>query len=109
MNRTRIAELRAEAVRMASENGDEPPEIPDVEEDSFGTPEEQITTEIDVSSVIGLKREAMAAHSSQIDGDSFFLAMPEEAFGLAFGTEWYIRVDPEAGVISSGRRETSLL
>ena len=39
------------------------------------------------------KREAMVAHASQIPADSFFLAMPIEAFRQAFGQEWFIRRD----------------
>ena len=34
----------------------------------------------------------MLAHASQIGDDSFFLAMPEEGFQAAFGTEWYVKV-----------------
>ena len=30
---------------------------------------------------------------SQIADDSFFLALPPDAFAHAFGTEWYIRLD----------------
>ena len=58
--------------------------------DDFGSPEELITHAVDVSGVLALKRQAMEAHASQIAPDSFFLAMPPEAFTSAFGTEWYI-------------------
>ena len=61
--------------------------------DDFGSPEELITHAVDVSSVLPLKRQAMEAHASQIAPDSFFLAMPPEAFSSAFGTEWYIALD----------------
>ena len=40
--------------------------------------------------MVDRKKEAMVAHASQIAPDSFFLAMPQEAFARAFGTEWYI-------------------
>lgn len=56
----------------------------------FGSPESAITTVVDVRDFVGLKRSAMAAHASQISETSFFLAMPEEMFVEAFGTEWYI-------------------
>ena len=66
-------------------------EGPDLDENpDFGIPEEQITHAIDVSPFVGRKRDAMRAHASQIADDSFFMAMPDEAFSLAFGTEWYI-------------------
>ncbi len=35
----------------------------------------------------------MAAHASQIGEESFFLAMPDDAFLRVFGTEWFIRLD----------------
>jgi hypothetical protein len=33
----------------------------------------------------------MRAHASQISEQSFFLALPDDAFEVAFGTEWFIR------------------
>jgi LmbE family N-acetylglucosaminyl deacetylase len=59
-------------------------------EEEFGSPEQLITHAVDVSAAIDRKRSAMQAHESQIAPDSFFLAMPEDAFVTAFGTEWYI-------------------
>lgn len=59
-------------------------------EEEFGSPEQIITHAVDVASVMARKRSAMEAHASQIAPDSFFLAMPEDAFATAFGTEWYI-------------------
>ena len=35
----------------------------------------------------------MAAHASQIGPDSFFLALPDDTFRVAFGTEWFMRLD----------------
>ncbi|MHB1139926.1 MAG: PIG-L family deacetylase [Microthrixaceae bacterium] len=58
--------------------------------DSFGTPEAQITHAIDVADLVGLKRDAMLAHRSQIADDSWFLMMSPESFVQAFGTEWFI-------------------
>jgi len=62
--------------------------------DEFGSPESIITHAVDVSSVLDLKRRAMEAHASQIGPDSFFLAMPPEAFAGAFGNEWFIGPGP---------------
>jgi LmbE family N-acetylglucosaminyl deacetylase len=62
----------------------------ELDEGRFGTPEAVITHGVDVSSHLDLKRRAMAAHESQIAADSFFLAMPDEAFALTWGTEWFI-------------------
>jgi LmbE family N-acetylglucosaminyl deacetylase len=48
-----------------------------------------LTTAVDVSAQLDVKRRAMAAHASQIAENSFFLAMPATTFAAAFGTEWY--------------------
>ena len=52
---------------------------------------------VDVSSVIATKKEAMAAHRSQIGPDSFFFKMPPEVFEAAFGTEWFIALERGRG------------
>ena len=36
----------------------------------------------------------MQAHRSQISETDFFLTMPDDMFGRAFGTEWYIADGP---------------
>src|SRR5262249_10361777 len=75
----------------------EAPDVPDApnaaEMDDFGSPEEIITTTVDVGAYIDRKRAAMEAHASQIPPDSFFLSLPPDAFLAAFGTEWFIRRD----------------
>ncbi len=109
MNRTRIAELQAAAAQSVEAAPDAPdmPDMPDISEaDTFGSPDEIITTAVDVTSVVAVKRRAMAAHASQIDESSFFLAMPPEVFEMAFGTEWFIRTRPPVG--PDAARETSL-
>jgi LmbE family N-acetylglucosaminyl deacetylase len=75
-------------------------EIPDLGED-FGSPEELITTAVDVSAYATYKRQAMRAHASQIGEQSFFLAMPDETFAVAFGTEYFIRVGAPPGISES--------
>jgi LmbE family N-acetylglucosaminyl deacetylase len=65
-----------------------------IERGTFGMPESVITTFVDVRDFVDLKRKAMAAHASQIPSDSFFLAMPDDAFREGFGVEWFI--DPSA-------------
>ncbi|WP_424184028.1 PIG-L family deacetylase [Actinokineospora sp. G85] len=70
----------------------------------MGKPAAEITTAVDVTAYLPAKRAAMRAHASQIAEDSFFLALPEEAFAFAFGTEWFIRVGA-----TPGTTETDLL
>jgi LmbE family N-acetylglucosaminyl deacetylase len=71
-------------------------ERPQIDEDTdMGSPEAIITHGVDVSEFIGAKRGSMKAHRSQIAETNFFLAMPDEAFAMAFGTEWFIAVGRE--------------
>src|SRR3546814_13039590 len=89
MNRDALRRMMESAVTAGDMPSDE---LPDVSEmSSFGSPEEIITTAIDVSEFLGTKRASMAAHASQISETSFFLSMPEEAFVGTFGPEWFLR------------------
>ena len=58
---------------------------------AFGMAESDLTTFVDVSGYVSHKRESLRAHTSQIGADSFFFSMPDEAFQIMFGTEWFIR------------------
>jgi LmbE family N-acetylglucosaminyl deacetylase len=60
--------------------------------DTLGVPAEAITTAVDVTGYLDVKRRAMAAHASQIAENSPFLGMPPDVFAAAWGTEWYVRV-----------------
>lgn len=88
MNRTRIQQQMAANPEMAAELDDEREDR--IDSNEFGLPEDEITHAIDVSEFIGQKKSAMAAHASQIDDESFFMAMPPEIFAEAFGTEWFV-------------------
>lgn len=79
-------------------------ETPDIDTETFGKPESEITAAVDVTAYLDYKRRAMRAHASQISEQSFFLAMPEEVFRVAFGTEWFIRNGQGPGIT-----ETDLL
>jgi LmbE family N-acetylglucosaminyl deacetylase len=76
----------------------------DLDEETFGMPESIITAAVDVTPYLEYKRRAMRAHASQISEQSFFLAMPDEAFAYGFGTEWFIREGQGPGIT-----ETDLL
>lgn len=102
MNRDHILRGRA---AFAAANAEAGVEMPDVtEEPGFGKPESIITAAVDVSRYLEHKRAAMRAHASQISEQSFFLAMPDVAFGHGFGTEWFIREGQGPGIT-----ETDLL
>lgn len=51
----------------------------------------EVTTRVDVTPYLGVKRAAMRAHASQIPEDSFFLKLDENDFAYVFGTEYFIR------------------
>ena len=59
-------------------------------EQDLGTPAADITHAVDVTGVVAEKKAAMAAHASQITEDSIFLTLPDDAFAMAFGQEWYV-------------------
>jgi len=58
--------------------------------EDFGTPDELITTFVDVSPYVVRKRKALEAHASQGD-NIFMLRMPEDAQQQMFGRECFIR------------------
>jgi LmbE family N-acetylglucosaminyl deacetylase len=82
---------------LLTARSDEAPDVPDAPDAAqmadFGSPAAIITTTVDVRDYVDQKRGAMRAHASQIPADSFFLALPDEMFREAFGSEWYIRRD----------------
>jgi len=91
-------ELMTMGVQVASSLGYEIP--PDFNPDTFEhwfTPADQITHAVDVGAFLSQKRASMAAHESQstTSGDgtrsiALFLALPDEYFAMAFGTEWFV-------------------
>jgi len=89
---------------LPSPFGDAP--IDRVEELPLGTPDEAVTTEVDVGPWLGRKRAAMAAHRSQIGPDSFFLNTPEELATSVFATEQFVLEAGRAG--GDGFPETDL-
>lgn len=102
MNRDHTLRVSAQYAELAARHGIEIPDVAD--EPDFGTPESALTAAVDVSPYVEFKRKAMRAHASQISEDTFFLAMPDEAFVEMFGTEWFIREGAGPGIT-----ETDLL
>ena len=62
-----------------------------------GTPDELITTRVDVHDYVERKRDAFRAHVSQNDPNSWFANMASQIYELAFGTEYYQLVRGEPG------------
>src|SRR5580693_4176385 len=77
-------------------------EVPAWEDDEERTrravqSEERITTTIDIRPVLERKREALFAHGTQINGDSWFGKIPPEIVEEAFGYEYFIRAADTTG------------
>jgi N-acetyl-1-D-myo-inositol-2-amino-2-deoxy-alpha-D-glucopyranoside deacetylase len=73
--------------------------------DEYGVPDSEISTPIDISPWVRLKKPALAAHRSQIPADFFYLNIPDEALEQYAGVEYYQRIVPPAG---PGERENDL-
>ena len=86
-------------------------DLPELEDDDgtwrekLAAVERRITTTVDVSAYVDQKREALAAHASQIS-ESFFAKLPDHVFADAFGQESFIKVHDVTG---SATPETDLL
>ncbi|HEY0639737.1 MAG TPA: PIG-L family deacetylase [Pseudonocardiaceae bacterium] len=98
MNMDHIRRGMAAMAEQATAVGLSPDEMPDFDTADYGKPESEITCAVDVTRYLDTKRKAMRAHASQIGEQSFFLAMPDEVFSYAFGTEWFIRAGQGPGI-----------
>jgi LmbE family N-acetylglucosaminyl deacetylase len=96
MNRDHFRELVKANAQWDEEDA------PNIEK--IGVPADQITTELEVGEFIEAKRAAMVAHATQVGDFGPFLDMPIDMLRLAFGREWYRRVDGT----NSGPMETAL-
>jgi N-acetyl-1-D-myo-inositol-2-amino-2-deoxy-alpha-D-glucopyranoside deacetylase len=63
----------------------------------IGTPDELVTTRVDVSDYVDQKRKAFAAHVTQNDPNSWFSTMADQLYRMAFGTEYYRLARGKAG------------
>lgn len=86
----RDAMVRMMNLSSSDQQLDFDPEGPSDDGNPFGTPEAELTHEVDVRPWVVQKRRSIACHASQVSDSSFFLSMDEDTFALAFGTEWYI-------------------
>lgn len=69
----------------------------------LGTPDEAVTTTLDVRPWVERKWEALRAHRSQLGPDSFFLNVPGDLREVVFGTEWYVRHRSDVAVPAEER------
>jgi LmbE family N-acetylglucosaminyl deacetylase len=81
------------------EAGEEVPDWEDADPEAArmaAESEARITTTVDIRPVLSRKRDALFAHSSQIQ-DSFFSKLPESVAEVAFGQETFIRAEDSTG------------
>jgi LmbE family N-acetylglucosaminyl deacetylase len=97
-----------EMMRQAQEAGIEGFED-DEDPETFGVPDAEITTAVDVTAWLAEKEASMRAHASQIAEDSWFLTLPEGVFEIVFGTEWFVRTTPPFTGTIPADRESWLL
>jgi LmbE family N-acetylglucosaminyl deacetylase len=74
------------------------PEGPADDGNPFGTLEAEMTHAVDVSAYVDKKRASIACHASQATDTGLFLAMSDDIFRQAFGTEWFIKKGAPTGL-----------
>lgn len=84
---------RDEMVRWFEAEGVTPdwdPRQPMDDGNPLGSSEDEITLRVDVSAYVAQKRASILSHASQVSDTAQFREMTEEAFAIAFATEWFI-------------------
>ncbi|MGH9300616.1 MAG: PIG-L family deacetylase [Acidimicrobiales bacterium] len=89
----RIRELGLDPSQGDAAGNSTPEPVPEPE---WGTPDDEITTRIDVSSVSDHKFDSLLAHASQSD-NIFFLKMGRTAFSEIMGSETFVRAMDRSG------------
>lgn len=86
-----FAEAKNQGVNPNPDGEDWDPDDPADDGNPMGTPEAELTHAVDVGDYVRRKKQAIACHRSQVTDAGFFMSLPDDAFALAFGTEWFIR------------------
>lgn len=102
MNRD-LVRANYEAAQAAGVEGadDFNPDAPMNDGNPLGTPEGEISLQVDVSAHLLRRREVMQCHVSQVTDVQGMLSMPEVAFAAMFSREHYIEVG-SAGPMRAG-------
>lgn len=91
MNRDAMRRFRdAMAASGAGPEDTFDPDAPMDDGNPLGTPEAEITWQVDVTGFLPQRRAALEAHRSQVTDVGMMLSMPPEAFAAFFGAEHYI-------------------
>ncbi|QGN58676.1 PIG-L deacetylase family protein [Nostocoides sp. HKS02] len=102
MNRDLIRGFYEAAVASGNADRAFDPDSPMDDGNPLGSPESEITWQVDVSDYLPQRRAALEAHRSQATDIEGMLSMPEEFFGLFFGREHYIEPIGSGGSSGSG-------
>ncbi len=79
--------LRAAGIEVPFQEAREQEDMP------FGVDDERVTTFVDVSAYVGVKRASLLAHRTQMGPEQFFMRIPEGVFADVFGGETFQRVE----------------
>ena len=71
------------------------PPFASLEVDSIGTPDEEVTTVLDVSAFVDTKIASLSCHRTQIDPNGPFSQLPEEFTREIMSTEYFTLAAPE--------------
>ena len=66
--------------------------------DTLGTPDEEVTTTLDISPWVETKIASLSCHRTQISSDGPFEQLPEEVMRRLMGTEYYQLALPAGAV-----------
>lgn len=92
-------------LRMLHEWATESGEELGFDPEDLGTPDEKITTTVDVRQYVSRKLDAIFCHQSQVKSDSFFRRIPDEWRDEVFGYEHFVCVK---GLSSAHNKEADL-
>ncbi len=98
MNRDAARRMYQAAVEAGLEDQAFDPDSPMDDGNPLGTPEAEITWQVDVSAYLDQRRAALEAHRSQATDIEGMLGMPDDVFAVFFGTEHYIEPGAEPGM-----------
>lgn len=110
LNPTNVAALGQVADALAKPDADARAESRDASpEQSFGRPEDTITTRVDVSDFLEGKRRSMDCHRTQRQDLGWLLELPPDLAGRAIATEHYVLRWLDGTDVPSTHRERWLL
>jgi mycothiol conjugate amidase Mca len=81
---------RYEMLRAMGE--DTPLDRPDFDPSKVGTPDERITTHVDVRPYLARKVDALRCHRTQVAADWWYFRLPSDVLAEKFGHEFFIRM-----------------